>query len=523
MELLPNDLDAIHSTPSPLPGGALPIRNSGDGFRWQGTVAAPGRYQVWVTYYCEDRNASARLDLNGVTRTKPIMYMGADEMRKFYGKNGEPLGRKDARPRYYFREYWGAYDVKNKIEMTMAFANASNIDVKSVEIIIEREFRRALESLLFSAIDFYDGMRVPGKLVRCTYNIQKHKKADFSSTAVCGITLMACAMNHELGRDPNAARKALSLLGACNGKNPGVKPDRHHTGFFMHFVNARTGKGSSEYSTIDTSILVSGALVARNTFHDQRIRDEADELWNSIDWSTAVAKAHPIDPEFYLTGAQIDGKKRGTISMFNEYILLAWFCQHYENQRKGENARSIMPELDKLPRAVYKNRILLGSKHGRPQPSFLVQFPFYMSDLCNSELFFSYAAAQALADRTTCTEKYGERSAWGVGPGCTPEKGYSVDSFAGNPEDVVSPRMVAGFIPVLPRAADDLYSRWKAPGNRLNLEFGTILPRFVPHRPWKPYRLAGVDFSCLLFGLAAHHPKLGMEFFREKTRFTFNK
>jgi hypothetical protein len=269
---------------------------------------------------------------------------------------------------------------------------------------------------------------------------------------------------------------------------------------------------------------VSGALIARNAFDDPQIRAEADELWNSIDWSAAVISTDPSLPRFYLKGTQIDGKEKGTITMFNEYILLAWFCQHYENRKKGEKARRhIMPDLDKLPVAVYMNRILLGSLRGGLQPSFLVQFPFYMSDLCSDELYFSYTAAQAEADRATNIDRNKDRSAWGVGPGCTPEKGYSVNSFLRNPENVVSPRIVAGFIAVHPPAATDLLLRHGDPVNRLKLEFGTILPRFVPGKDWKPYRLAGIDFGCLLLGMAGHHPKVGIEFFQKNTKFTFNE
>jgi hypothetical protein len=293
----------------------------------------------------------------------------------------------------------------------------------------------------------------------------------------------------------------------------------------MHFIDVKTGRGKSEYSTIDTAILVSGALMARNTFADAAIRREADELWNSIDWAAAVHSTDPALPQFFLTGQQIDGKAKGSITMFNEYLMLAWFCQLSENEKKGTKARTfIMPDLAKMPKVAYRGRLVLSNKPGWLHTSFLVQFPFFMTNLCDDDQFFSWTAAQAVADRDTCTGTYKDRSAWGVAPGATPLKGYDVFSYADNHENVVSPRIVAGFIPVHPIAAEDLFLRHQDPKHRMKLPFGTILPRFVPDNPtWKPQRIAGVDFSCLLFGMAAHHPKLGMRFFREKTKFTFNK
>lgn len=528
VEVAAEDLTPVSTATADSTSGDLMIKRTGAGFSWEGRIAKPGTYQVWVTYYCGDHKARARLTMNGQEKQKPLMYMGADKIKRFYDKNGKSIRMSKDSPikveKYYFREYWGAYKLSKDASIRLTFSDATDVAVHKLELMRERDFDKSLEPLLFAAIDFYQHLQIPGRLVRAGYRIDRSTPFGFSSIANCGVALMAYAMNHELGRDPDAARKALALLRACNGKVLGLKPDRHRTGFFMHFINPNTGAGRSEHSTIDTSILVSGALLARNAFDDPQVKAEADELWNSVDWSAAVVSTDPSMPRFYLKGSQIDGKEKGTITMFNEYILLAWFCQMYENQKKGADARShIMPDLDKLPCAVYKNRILLSNGRGGLHPSFLVQFPFYMSNLCSDELFFSYTAAQAVADRTTGIERHGDRSAWGVGPGCTPERGYLVDSFNHNKENVMSPRLVAGFIAVYPPAATDLLLRHKVPGNRLKLEFGTILPRFVPGKDWKPYRLAGIDFSCLLLGMAGHHPGLGINFFQRSTKFTFNR
>jgi hypothetical protein len=97
-------------------------------------------------------------------------------------------------------------------------------------------------------------------------------------------------------------------------------------------------------------------------------------------------------------------------------------------------------------------------------------------------------------------------------------------SFKRNPDDLVTPRIVAGFIPVMPQAAEDLYLLYRDKEHLMETKFGEILPRWSPKLPgWRSSRIPGIDFSSLIFGLAAHHPKLGMKFFKDKTKFTFNQ
>jgi hypothetical protein len=502
------------------------------GLSWEGRVPEAGAYQVWVTYFCADDKAGLEVSLNDHSVKQELLNISEKRIDKFYNDRGRPIQRQNVATvsppgSYHFRHYFGSHAIDGSVELTLRNSGKSPIRIHRIELQKERDFRKELEPLFFAAIDFYTAQYVPGELTRCTFDAKKDRFSKIASTAVCGIALTAHAINHRLRRDPLAASKALDILRTLNGKNDTCQPDRHESGLFEHFVNAQTGKGNSESSTIDTSILVSGVLAARNAFDDPLIKDEADALWNSIDWDKAVIRAQPSHPKFYFTGEDMEkyanetdpDKIRG-IGMYNEYILLAYFCQQYERQIKGDRAREyIMPDLRALPLQVYGGRVLLAA---HTQPSFLVQFPFYMCELNRDELFFSYTAAQAVADRETGIRRSGDRTAWGVSPGTTPEKGYSVDNFRQNPERVVRPRIVAGFIPVLPIAADDLYLRWQNPENRYSLKYGTILPGFVPgNSDWRAWRLPMVDFSSLMYGLAAHHPELGMPFFKEITEFTF--
>ncbi len=512
---------------------ALLITGDGSGFHWRGSGLPAGSFQLWVTYYCSDREARATLQFNGKEKTKPQLYMGLETIDKFYDSNDRPIaGLKErvSKPQpYFFREYWGTFDVGNHADLKMSYRGGRDIRVQSIEFNRVNRHQEDLSPLLNSAIGFYENATPTNALTRCVFDTSTQRESAQSSIAVCGIALAAFAISHDIDRAPKESRqRTLNLLRALNGKVAGIHLNRHKSGLFQHFVDSRTGNSASEFSTIDTAILVSGALLARNVFHDPEITAETDALWNSIDWSRCVIKAGPVAPKFYFTGADMDkfkdlsdpDKIRG-IGMFNEYILLAYFCQQHENLKHPSGGRrTIMPDLSRLPMQVFRNRVMLGN---HIQPSFLVQFPFFMSELCGDELYFSFVAAQGVADRAYNTEKFRDGSVWGVSAGWSPKKPYAVLNFINNPDHVVSPPIMAGFIPVMPIAADDLFRLYQNPAQRQQLPFGEILPQHVPGTILKSDRIPGVDFSVWLYGLAWNHPRLGSEWFRKNTRFTFNQ
>ena len=130
---------------------------------------------------------------------------------------------------------------------------------------------------------------------------------------------MALCMEHELERDPDAAKKALLILRTLNGKTKGFVPDRKKAGYFRHFFSSWTGEERSEYSTIDTAIMVGGALFCRNTFEDETIKEEADLLWNSINLELALAR--PDGSRLHMVMVDGKSKARTVTQMFNEYFF----------------------------------------------------------------------------------------------------------------------------------------------------------------------------------------------------------
>jgi hypothetical protein len=74
-----------------------------------------------------------------------------------------------------------------------------------------------------------------------------------------------------------------------------------HRGFFYHFLDMKTGErfGDSELSTVDTAILLAGALFCQSYFdgadpEEVEIRALVDEIYRRVDWKWAQPKAPAI-------------------------------------------------------------------------------------------------------------------------------------------------------------------------------------------------------------------------------------
>lgn len=70
-------------------------------------------------------------------------------------------------------------------------------------------------------------------------------------------------------------------------------PDRAHQGFYYHFLDMKKGnrEWQCELSSIDTGLLMMGVIFARNYYNretqqEQKIRDLAQKLLSSLDWSS---------------------------------------------------------------------------------------------------------------------------------------------------------------------------------------------------------------------------------------------
>ncbi|NLK07568.1 MAG: hypothetical protein GX316_02580 [Firmicutes bacterium] len=353
-----------------------------------------------------------------------------------------------------------------------------------------------------------------------------------SSIAATGVGLIALCIGDYNGWEQNAEAQVIHSLQAMVGDIPGIKPHKDPgTGFFAHFIDAENGahRWDSEISTIDTALLVSGALFAMRYFQkNDEIARLAMQLYNSVDWGAAVS--NPTTGDIYLEIRK--GRGFNPLAPYNEYSILANMARGSQTgQQLWENIYA-PDQLHLLPmQCVGAGRRIICETDNIPS-SFVYQFPFYLvHEYTLSPIYQDLYANVAYADRMDWLQCHNAPTfVWGHGAGVTPAGHYHPDAIGNNPLSVASPYIIAGFLPVYPQGMYDLYDIYH-----------TLIPYDKPHRaprdpvdsirfqsayrygltrlqinardsrPWYPQHTSVIDWSSMLYGLTAF--KHGVEFF----------
>ncbi|MFN2382978.1 MAG: glucoamylase family protein [Gemmatimonadota bacterium] len=149
-----------------------------------------------------------------------------------------------------------------------------------------------------------------------------------SSIAAVGLALACYGVAAERGfvsRDEAAARTRTTLRFFRDSPQGPERDATGHHGFFYHFLDMTSGRRAqrSELSTIDTTILLTGALTARQYFDgdaavERDIRELADGLYRAADWrwvaNNGLCVTHGWKPECGFLSARWVG--------YNEALLL---------------------------------------------------------------------------------------------------------------------------------------------------------------------------------------------------------
>ncbi|MFD0717500.1 hypothetical protein [Paenibacillus sp. GCM10027626] len=363
------------------------------------------------------------------------------------------------------------------------------------------------------------------------------------SIAATGVGLIGLCVADLEGWDTQAAEKARVTLRTVSGEFDGCRPARDtFTGFFAHFVDMETGRNlGSEISTIDTALLVAGALFAGRHFRETApdIARMAHDLLRSIDWRVIVANKE----KGIINMVVKNGLGTAPLPAYNEYVIVSYLALlgQPENRDIRELWHNHFAEerMRHLPQALYRDiPVLTDSAEGRRfLSSFVHQFPFYLvPEYASSPAYREFFSNACQADRLKWKERSDVPSyvwGYGAGPNDGLHGGYHADKIGESPGHIASAYIVAGFLPVYPAGIYDLYAlyrlhipydsyvnpadtedehKWKA-AYKYGLHRYSWWHLAQPDR-WYPTKVTLIDWSSMLYGLAAF--KRGMVFFTDR-------
>jgi hypothetical protein len=157
----------------------------------------------------------------------------------------------------------------------------------------------------------------------------RYPTPSYSSIAAVGFGLTTYPVGVERGyiTRPQARQRVLATLRflAAAPQSSQARGASGYRGFFYHFVDMKTGERfeDSELSTIDTAILLAGALFCQSYFdgadpEEVEIRALVDTIYRRVDWQWA----QPKGPAITLGWSPEDGFLRYDWRGYNEAMLV---------------------------------------------------------------------------------------------------------------------------------------------------------------------------------------------------------
>jgi hypothetical protein len=301
----------------------------------------------------------------------------------------------------------------------------------------------------------------------------------------------------------------------------------NYNGFFPHYFDVESGEEAPgwgiEYSTIDNAIFAMGLIFCRNYFSSNtKIVNKVDTLLSAIDFRAAISEdGHRLYMVLDSNGNRVEGTQ---IKPFNEYMIVAWLAKNISPP--DSSAKSYWgtyysdPKTDSIPKPNYWGYELL-SDGGAFISHFIFQFTYYYCHYFkNNNDYMSYLRNTRAADSLWWTKGYPGINSyeWGLGAGEDPGGGYSANAVDNNPDGIVSPHIIAGFIPLYPQSKYDLIALYNNVSPSVYSLPGDASRKVL----WRYSRedtslrcsyIQAVDFSTMLYGLASLPEYLGPDFF----------
>ncbi|NIF05108.1 hypothetical protein F3J23_06595 [Chryseobacterium sp. Tr-659] len=385
-----------------------------------------------------------------------------------------------------------------------------------------------ITSLFQNSYKLYKDIRKPNGIYldALALNGAGDKPAAIVANGIGLISLcIADAMYQQTGDQTNWETNAADLVNTTlqtfiDFKNAGKT---NSAGLFYRYFDYTTGnqEWSSEYSTIDNAIFAMGIIYCKNYFaSNPSIVSKANTLLNGMDYTKAIGAN-----QIYMILDQNGNGSAPTIP-FNEYILVSWLAKNASSSNPGYAASQTFwntyfadPVTAPVSRVNYwGHETLSDGQHWLS--SFIPQFTYYFCNYYkNNTAYMNYFTNALNSDKLYAQNLGFNAYEWGVGAGDIPGGGYSADAVENNPNRIISPHIIAGFIPVYPQSKANLLSLY---GNGTGPAVYSLASDPSKKVLWR-YRqnntalrasyIQAIDFSTMLFGLASLPEYLGNNWF----------
>lgn len=318
-----------------------------------------------------------------------------------------------------------------------------------------------------------------------------------SSIAAVGFGLSALTIAADRGwiSEADAYDRALVTLQSFTG---GFVAGEN--GFFYHFVDMDTGQRvwESEVSSIDTALLVAGALTVSAYFPDTEAADLAQQLYENVDWT-------------WMLNAQ------GFISMGwtpeNGFLAASW--DHFDESLLlyvlaiGSPTHPTPPDVWarwRRPVSISGEYIYLPG-----EPLFVYQYPLVWLDLRGREDAFAHYfnnTTRACQRNQAFTARRAERvlsyrfGVWGLSASDGPDGYRAYGASDANHDGTIAPYASAACLPFTPEAAlESMRALLMYYGSQVWGEYG-FFSAFNVDEDWYSRDHLGIDQGDILLMIA---------------------
>ena len=327
-----------------------------------------------------------------------------------------------------------------------------------------------------------------------------------------GFALVGLSALDHLDKLNDAEQHVEDILTAYSSPTVARSADGH----FGHWLNLSNGSHFGggwpvEYATISSALLVAGAQFASNHFPDNpTIASLTDQLTNSVDFNAAIDPS--LDGGIYLTMNQSGGGSGGTLSSWNEYMLVESLALREPNNDRALAIKDEWLDVNNLPK---RNNTLTDNPSSYAPAFWVQQMHFFNGDFRHSADFEFYFERQREVDQQYSQVVLDEEVRYGLTAGVSPQ-GYHADRIFNHPNDVFSPEAVAAWGDM--ETFLEFYSN-QFPTSDPRYKYG-LVRESAAQPAWVPNDAGLVDHLFLLFGLVE---SIDPNFFAERVipRFIF--